>query len=260
MSDSVRSVEEWQEEQAPVNVKLKYPAESVENWDILTIEWKALNAWAGGHPGFYPLTIKAAYVIGVIHDLCESVSCLLGHPRVLETTYIPAYGVVASGIEILGRCIRGNHDTRAATADLKTGFKWLATSAIEQLTDNSILIETSRQKCSIGMLAALRHFAAHGQATSEKTDRDAYKFGELDYEILGKMPPLIADGLERYWNELQHSDDLCNKLAEANILALRSWPVKKSWILFEKDASGVYHSITEIFNRFDWNIRVKVQG
>jgi len=105
------------------------------------------------------------------------------------------------------------------------------------------------------MLVALRHFAAHGQATSKVTVPGVYKFGDIDYEILGKMPPLIAEGLERYWGQLQKEEDLCNKLARANVLALRNWPVLRSWLLFEKDASGKYYSITEIFNRFDWVIR-----
>ncbi len=255
LGDSEKSAMELLEEQAPVNVKLRNPTEQVEDWDA--VEWQALNAWAGGHPGFYPLTIKAAYVVGIIHDLCESVSWLLSHPKVLETTYIPAYGVFASGVELLGRCIRGNSTTLDNANDLKMGFKWLADSATERGSDDFILIETSRQKCSINMLTALRHFAAHGQATSNKTDEGAYGFGDLDYEILAKMPPLVADGLERYWTELRRSNDLCNKLANANIHSLRSWPVKKSWILFEKDDTGVYHSIVEIFNRFDWNIRVQ---
>ena len=104
------------------------------------------------------------------------------------------------------------------------------------------------------MLAALRHFAAHGQATTNVTPAGTYQFGNIDYAILSKMPPLIADALERYWNHLQRDENLCNKLAEANVIALRNWPVLQSWSLFEKDESGRYHSITEIFNRFDWTV------
>ena len=235
---------------APLNVKHGAPTEEPENWPEQVEQWKTLNREAGGNPDFVPLTIKAGYVIGVIHDICESVSCLLGAPNARETTYIPAYGVFASGIDLLGRCITRNESpTRGSTKD---GFKWLAFSSdksfqsYENVPDDYILIKTSSYEYTVDMLTALRHFAAHGQATSKS------EFRKIDYEILSMMPPLIANGLGRYWNELQHSDIYCNRLAKANIIALRNWPVLKSWLLFERDEHGVYHSITEIFNKFDW--------
>jgi len=234
---------------APVNVKLRAPTEDVENWQEQAVQWTALNREAGGNPDFFPLTIKAAYVIGVIHDICASVSYLLGVPNARQTTYIPAYGVFASGIEILGRCIRGNFDIRGNVEDIKAGFKWLVSSSYENVPEDYILIKTSsNNEYTIDMLTALRHFAAHGQATSK------YQFDNIDYGILSMMPPLIANGLERYWNELQHNDTYCNRLAKANIIALRNWPVLKSWFLFERNKHGVYHTITEIFNKFDWRV------
>jgi hypothetical protein len=252
--EPIESAEEWLEKQAPVNVKLKRPTEFIENWDEIALEWKILNTFAEGHAGFYPLTIKGAYVIGVIHDICESVDCLLHHSQVRQTTYIPAYGVFASGVEVLGRCINGNIGTAQNTPDLKTGFKWLVSSSPESISDDYVLIKTSNYEYTIEMLAALRHFAAHGQATSQKTGKGEYKFGRIDYEILEKLLPYLAEGLDRYWHELQHSEPLCNKLAKANIISLRDWPVLKSWILFEKDEHSVYHSIAEIFKRFNWHL------
>lgn len=239
---------------APVNVKPRVPTDTAPNWKKEAAEWMDLNEAAGGNPDFYPLTIKAMYVIGIIHDICESVTYLLSHPRAKTTAYIPAYGIFASGIEILGRCINGNSTTRGSTEDLKTGLKWLVSSSYETVPDDHSLITTGNGVYTIEMLAALRHFAAHGQATSRMTSAGTYQFGSIDYEILSKMPPRIADGLERYWNQLQKSDDLCNKLARANVVALRNWPVFKSLNLFEKDASGRYHSITEIFNKFRWQV------
>lgn len=237
---------------APVNVKLNTPTVTIPNWNQEVTDWMSLNAAALGNPDFYPLTIKAAYVIGVVHDTCESVSHLLAHPNAKTTTYIPAYGVFASGIELLGRCVNGNFTTHGSVADLKTGFKWLVSSSYNTVEDSRILITTSSYAYTIEMLAALRHFAAHGQATSKITDAGTYQFGNIDYEILSKMPPLIANGLERYWNQLQNDEDLCNRLAQTNVIALRNWPVFRSWTLFERDESGTHHSITEIFNRFDW--------
>lgn len=239
---------------APVNVKLQTPTVAISDWNQEATEWMNLNAAAHGNPDFYPLTVKAAYVIGVEHDICESVSHLLTHPSAKTTTYIPAYGVFASGVEILGRCINGNSTTRGSVADLKTGFKWLVSSSYDTVPGTHVLITTNSYAYTVEMLAALRHFAAHGQATSNVTAAGTYQFGNIDYEILSKMPHLIANGLERYWNQLQRDEELCNKLAEANIIALRNWPVFRSWMLFEKDESGKYHSITQIFNRFDWQV------
>lgn len=239
---------------APINLKLQTPTVDIPGWEQEAKEWMVLNAAAHGNADFYPLTVKGAYAIGVEHDICESVSHLLAHQRAKTTTYIPAYGVFASGIELLGRCINGNETTHGSAADLKTGFKWLASSSHDTIPDTHVLITTNGGFHTIEMLTALRHFAAHGQATTSVTPTGTYQFGDIDYEILSKMPPLIADGLERYWNQLQRDDNLCNKLAQANVIALRNWPVFRSWTLFERDPSGRYHSITEIFNEFDWQV------
>ncbi|MEW6499126.1 MAG: hypothetical protein AB1589_42570 [Cyanobacteriota bacterium] len=251
--EPIELAEERREKQAPVNVKLKYPTEPVDNWDDIAFEWKTLNHLVGGNPGFYTLTIKAAYVIGVIHDICESVDCLIRYKQI-RTTYLPAYGVFASGVEILGRCITGNETTVNNVQDIKTGFKWLASSSPDKIIDDYILIRTSSFEYTIAMLIALRHFAAHGQATSKKKEDGRYQFGMIDYEILEKLLPCLADGLDRYWHELIQSEVLCNKLAKANIIALRDWPIKKSWILFEKDKNGTYHSVADIFKRFNWRV------
>ena len=238
----------------PVNVKLQHPTVTVPNCVQGAAEWISLNAAVCGNPDFYFLTVKAAYVIGVIHDVCESVSHLLAHPNARVTTYIPAYGVFASGIELLGRCINGNSTTRGSSDDLKTGLKWLVSSSYNSVPDTHVFITTNSRAYTIGMLAALRHFAAHGQAASKVTQAGTYQFGNIDYEILDMMPPILAGALERYWHQLQHDENLCNKLALANVIALRTWPVFRSWILFERDKSGKYPSITEIFNRFNWQV------
>ncbi|MBM3130863.1 MAG: hypothetical protein FJ009_19825 [Chloroflexi bacterium] len=236
---------------APVNVKLQEPTEIIPEWQEESQRWKNLNEIAGGNPLFFPLTIKAVYVIGIIHDLCESVSFLLRSPNVRQTTYIPAYGVFASGIDIFGRCIRGNDSpARGSTDDIKSGFKWLVSSAYENVPDTQVFIRTSTNQYTIETLVLLRHFAAHGQATSKGESN----FPSIDYEILAMMPPLIASGLERYWRELQDSSTLCNRLAKANIIAFRDWPIFKSWHLFERNEFGEYESVERIFAKFDWSV------
>jgi len=68
-----------------------------------------------------------------------------------------------------------------------------------------------------------------------------------DATLAGRRPRAV---LERAPN----SESLCNRLARANVIALRGWPVLKTWLLFERDAAGVYHTLTEIFGRFDWRV------
>jgi len=94
----------------------------------------------------------------------------------------------------------------------------------------------------------LRHFAAHGQATAGWTSPSVAR----NRQLLAAMPRLIAAGMEHYWNELQHDEALCNQLALAAIEPLGSQPIMRSWRLFERDPHEIYHSITEIFSRFNW--------
>jgi hypothetical protein len=244
-----------------MNFMLSDPTVVVPNWPQQAQEWRELNLRMQGNPGFYPLTVKGAYVVGIIHDICTSISCLL-HPGISwQTTYMPAYGLFASIFDILGRCINGNAGFQGSTADTKTGFKWLVSSDPSTVDGSHVLVTTRSSSYTIDQLVTMRHYAAHGQATSA--------YAVLDSEMLAQMPPLLADGLERYWNALQpslntaddqravedmHAEELCNQLAKANVLPLRGWPVLKSWILFERDKFGNHNSITTIFNRFHWHV------
>jgi hypothetical protein len=220
---------------APVNVLLEKPTRALEGWEEKARIWIALNKEVGGNPAFYPLTIKAAYMAGVIHTIFQSVSILLREKDAKLVSYLPAYGVFASGIELLGRCVRGNSSTRGSSKDLESGFKWLASAFFENyhadykgVPEGVVLIQTSKYMYSISNLVALRHFAAHGQAASQEVSMGAYRFGYIDYEILAHMPHLVASGMEKYWSDLQSDEDLCNNLAEAKIIALRKWPVFQS--------------------------------
>jgi len=242
---------------APINVKLENPTIRVADWLQQAQDWRYINKHeaVGGNQDFYPLTIKAAYVIGVIYGICESVTQLLSHPMAKTITYLPACGVFSSGIELLGRCINGNEDHRNTTEDLKTGFKWLKDSNYQTVLDTGILITTSiPHSYTIDDLVALRHFAAHGQATSRRTATE-YKLRAVDYEILEKMPPLVAGGVERYWDALINDETACNNLAKADIIRLRYWPVRQTWQLFEWDPLlRRYPAISEQFEHFNWHL------
>jgi hypothetical protein len=130
---------------APVNVVIPLPTIPIDGWPELAQEWSDLNRQANGHPEFYPLTIKAAYVIGVIHDLCMSVGCLMRTPGIpWQITYLAAYGVFASSLDVLGRCIRGNSGYSGSGEDIRTGFKWLVSSAYDTVPNNHDFIDIPR--------------------------------------------------------------------------------------------------------------------
>lgn len=238
---------------APVNVKLQHPTVQFRHWPAESARWQELNAAVGGNPDFYPLTIKAGYILGVIHDLCESIAILLRSAPNPAVTYLPAYGILASGVDLLGRCISGERDTGGRSGGcLETGLRWLASEGDGNESPREIVVETRAARYSIVDLVALRNFAAHGQAVSHPQPLHGVR--DLDYELMNALKPLLASGLERYWNALQNDDVLCNALAGANVLALRNWPVFRIWTLFERDAEGDYHSITEIFDGFVWQV------
>lgn len=239
---------------APVNVRLMDPTKHVANWPAESVRWACLNRDIGGNPDFFPLTVKGAYVIGIIHEICESVTCLIKCQTAPKAPHIPAYGVVASGIELLGRCITGNSRTNNAGNDLKTGLKWLASSSYRDVPADHVLVSTQICQYSVNDLAALRHFAAHGQATVRELDTNNLYLSGVDRWLLGKLRPQLANGLDRYWTQLVNDENLCNNLASASVIALRNWPVFKIWSLFEKNDDGEYESISAVFNKFDWSI------
>jgi hypothetical protein len=232
-----------------MNMKLATPNISVPDWNEREIEWLQLNA-DFGNLDFYPLTIKAAYVIGVIHGLCESVSILLRSTLPIDVSLFPAYSLFASSLDLLGRCLNGSDGVHSTTRDLRTGFNWIAASTIDDKNEGAIVATTAERAYTVGDLIQLRHFTSHGQATAIAVPLT------FDPEVLQPMPALLASGLEKYWNELQAREDYCNKLASANILAVRSWPIFKSWSLFERQQDGNYESMTAIFAKFDWRPRV----
>lgn len=227
---------------APIEFKLARPASPDAAWRAAEPLWIQLNNESNGNPAFSPLAIKGAYVIGVIHGLCESVSCLLrGLPG--DVSVLPAYSLFAAAVDLLGRCLNGNKRDTGSGRDLRTGFNWLVASSIDD-TDERPISSTSTQSYTVADLVQMRHYASHGQATLKGASP------VFDYEILEHMPPLLAKGLDAYWAELGAREDFCNSLARANVLPVRNWPVFQSWSLF--DAGGKHESITAIFLRFDW--------
>jgi hypothetical protein len=259
----------------PINVRLDNPTVIPSNWINQRNEWLALNTRIGGHPGFYPLTIKAWYVLGTIYTISASIEHLLNYraenlPSFLsnqlnlhsrrrtlsatwQITYYPAYGLFASSVEILGRCLNGNDTTGRSTRDLTDGFKWLVSPDFNNYnavpTTNIVVSTTLGGACTIEKLCQLRHYIAHGQATANHN--------QLDAELLQNLLPKLANGLEAYWAELQTSDDLCNKLAQAMIAIPpdKDHVTDISLALLSQDRVSQYRSVGYIFEQFNWQVR-----
>jgi hypothetical protein len=239
---------------APPNVKLKVPTETVTDWNKKAQLWRAMNRAAGGHSRRYALTVKAGYVIGAVHDICASVSHLLQHPDAAQMTYLPAYQLFCSAVSLLGRCIRGNDDLWGGLADLQTGFKWIADSAQLGLHDDTTVVETSDLAYSVDTLVALGHYAACGKLPGRKKAKGMRQFGAMDTGLLAKMPALMADALQRYWDKLQESERLCNRLAQARVIAIRDWPVLTTWLCRGQEARDGMLPISDLFNGMDWSL------
>jgi len=236
----------------PTQVVEPDPTVVGQAWKAEQQMWETLNKDAFGCQGFSPITTKAMYVLGVIHGICTSVTSLLKGPP--SATYLPAYGVFASGVDLLGRCIRGNSTSstapqRGLPSDLEVGFQWLADSYHRGQVPNDV-IQTSNNRYTVDDLISLRHFAAHGQATAR------YQLQDIDYEIIESLKPLMIEGLDTYWEKLKARDQsLSNNLAKANVKGFRSLPVQVILKLFNPDATtGEYYSVLKLFSKFDWRV------
>ena len=231
----------------PVNVKLQNPTTvDQQEWAKEAKRWIDLNSEVKGHPGFFPLTIKASYVFGVIHDICESADWLLKHPQSWPITYPSAFGLCAASMELLGRCLRGNQGTGGNSKDLRAGFEWLKSSSPKDGISPSAIAITSYNQYDVDQLVTLRHFTLHGQATRQKG-----KVIALDIELLAGFPWLIGNAMERYWDQLLNSNDYCEKLACANVIPLRSDPISKMWRFFGRSGT----SAGTLFYDFNWQVR-----
>jgi hypothetical protein len=239
---------------AKPNVKLKTPSVKVKNWNKKARLWRAMNRAAGGYSRRYPLTVKAGYVIGAIHDICASVSHLLQHPDAAQVTYLPAYQLFCSAVSLLGRCIRGNDDLWGGIADLQTGFKWIADSEQVGLHDDTEVVETSHRSYTVDSLVALGSYAGYGKIPKARKPKGMHQFGAVDTELLTQMPMQMADGLQRYWDKLQSSEQLCNRLAKARVIALQDWPVLETWLCREEDAAESMPPIGDLFNDMNWSV------
>ncbi len=226
-----------------MNFKIPGPSLPNKKWAKEEPLWSELNKKARGNSDFYPLTVKGAYVFGLIHDLCESVELLLGHQRWREVTFLPAYGVAASAVELLGKCIDGN-TTGGPGYDLQTGFRFLASAEYMKVPNSFPLLKTPSDTHTISQLLSLRHFAAHGQGGAN--------LRIVDLDILRFLLSPLKFALERYWNILQVDEGYCERLALANVSPRQYSPVRKSWVMFQEMNGNLHPSVTDVWSAFFW--------
>jgi hypothetical protein len=235
------------------------------------LEWENLKI-SIANPGFTPVEIKGFYILGLILEICESVDCLLktnsllgnSHPlayQVFESggRHLPAFGIFASGVELLGRCLTGNKTTDV-NKNLKVGFYYLAKPDPAPLLDNIPIeidvVNTTSQSYSIQDLIDLRNYAAHGQSTVSEKDASGKKIPKnnlsgIERELFGKLPHKMGQAIDVYWMALVNDEEHCRRLAEARIDPYnnRSTPLKHVIAYFGQIP---HQSAGSLFSRFNW--------
>jgi hypothetical protein len=249
-----------------VPVSLADPNANVYN----AVEWEQLRVGVA-NAQLTAVEIKAFYVIGLILEICASVDCLLkanslsenDHPlayRVFTSggRYLPAFGVFASGIELLGRCLTGN-DTAQVNENLRVGFHYLAspdaTPLLNNIPVNTEVVATSRPY-TIQDLIDLRNYAAHGQSTVGQRDATGRLVPMsnppgIERQLFSQLPQKMGDAMEIYWRSLREDTDHCRRLAEARIdpYSNRVGPLQHVIWYFGQIP---YQSAGSLFNRFRW--------
>jgi len=233
-----------------VPVSLASPNAPVDNAD----HWIEIGKLAEANPEFTPLELKAFYVVGLIDDICQSVEWLLKAKDAWPDKYLPAFGVFASAVDLLGRCLTGN-TTADVQGNLAVGFQYIARPISEppaktlprEEADKTIVVRTNHAVYTIGSLVDLRHYTAHGQATVKDKPLPA-----VDVEILDSFPKLIGDAMETYWQGLKEKEEFCTRMGSARIATYsnRVEPLRATLAYFSQPGN----SMGSLFYRLDWQI------
>jgi len=259
------------------DVILSATTSAIPEWRAEAPCWEVLYSDAHMSAAVNTLTVKARYVTGVILAYCRSVEILLRREHLISTTYLPAFALFASAVDLIGRCVTGNSTNypkklRQDLDDVTIGFKWLAApsaSRYEAVKVSQDLVKTRSGKHSIDELVALRHYCAHGQAMHNLVDRYGMNpnrlvptnrhvdcpMQNLDYLLLGEMPPVIGEALEAYLTELRTSDALAANLAKAGVLPFLDRPIFDSAWDFPADADTYPRAIGDTIRAMDWTYK-----
>lgn len=234
-----------------VPVSLASPNAQVYNAAL----WTELGKLSGANPEFTPLELKTFYVVGLIDDICQSVQWLLGAKDAWPNKYLPAFGVFASAVDILGRCLTGN-ETPDLNENLRVGFRYIASPTVEPPTKNvsedeaeqTIVVQTNHAPYTIGTLVSLRHYTAHGQATVKHST-----LPHVDTELLGLFPKLFGEAMETYWKGLTIQEEFCTRIGSARIDPYRNRadPLKNILTYFQQPQ---HPTMGSVFYRLNWQV------
>jgi len=190
--------------------------------------------------GLTLLDIKVLYVIGLLSDICDAVTCLLKQNS-YQQYYLPAFGVFSSGVELLGRCLTGwVEDTQGTT--LQMGFYYLAKPSNDAIRKTNLeeientVVVTSNQpvgknnsgQYTVRHLICLRNYSDHGQAIAKRTQDYISDLG-YGYDLMDTLPHKLSDAIKVYLFGLKSDDAICRKLAQAKItpFCTRYGPLRK---------------------------------
>ena len=213
-------------------------------------KWEQLRALADADPVFTPLEIKGYYLIGLIDDICQSVQCLLKAEKAWPEKYFPAFGLFASGVDLLGRCLTGNR-TLCVNENLRVGFWYLfhpsATPPPKALSADkaaALLLSTPTLSYTVHDLVALRHYSSHGQAASKVLP-------SIDNQLLAQLPRPLGDAIETYWSALPNHAEYRRRLGDALIdpYANRAEPLSKTLRYFQSGCAA-----GDLFYRLEWQV------
>lgn len=226
--------------------RLANPNVIVENHE----KWKRLQEIVQANVIFEPVEIKTFYIIGLMDDICKSVQCLLECKDSWPEKYLPAFSLFASSVDLLGRCLTGNK-TVNLNQNLKVGFWYLfhpeetpVPKSLNSSNASDDLLESQGVTYSVNQLVALRHFCAHGQATTDALPA-------FDNKLLSYFPDLMGDAMETYWYALQEDPEYSIRMGAARIDPYKSRyePLSKTLKYF---SSGL--AIGELFSNLNWDI------
>jgi hypothetical protein len=219
----------------PVNLFFNAPTENDDLWR---------NLGRDGHTGFWPVTIKAFYLYGLLLSIFRSTEILIRNSKTNLggrefhgnfARYLTAFGVFASGVELFGRCLGGITEAEGqATRCLSIGFNWLANPGSTDDNRELTIITTPRSPYTVRELVNLRNFTAHGQATTARND------SFLDFELLPPFPRMIGIAIESWWSQVttQHRE-LCINLGRASLLPVNlQQPIVQTMLTFSIQAAG----------------------
>lgn len=184
---------------------------------------------------------KALFALGMMRRYVLSANAILKDLRHLG--FLSAYGLLGSGVELLGRCIHQDKKARQdpesdSSTRLQSGFEFIKRPHLLSGT----IVETNHYIYDAEELKSLRNLAVHGgcltKASQIKGDIELlHELRKAFYGIpIGEADPYEGEGpikgaIDRYYEILASGDrEMCDRMATAGIspipvkLQVGAWP------------------------------------